>query len=515
MTQVTSPLRFRLRPQDATSTFGPIAALPPYVFVIALAALNIVLWSVIPALVHAALPIDVAEGYLWGREGLILTAKHPNFPGLLLDLSYRLTGSHGWPAYVLSQLCVAATYALVYCLGRDLLGRRAGAAGAILLAGCYYFTWPTPEFNHNVAQMPIWAAFCYALWKAIERNALRLWLILGAIAALGMYVKFSVALLLASGVCWLLYDRQARSRLATPGPWLALVVFLVATAPLALHLAQLNFLPLDYALSRSTSVTSGFALIVGAQAADMAGFAAIAAIAFLWPRKATTAALDAGASEEPIAERARAFLFVFTALPLAATCLIAIIFGAKATWTAPMYNLAGLLLVSIWHRQFRPDVFSRLAALGLTVASVVPLAYAATHVIGAQFAFQSRPPLRTLWPEAQIAQSMAQKWSSATKAPLGIVGGDPAIAALIAQSATDQASFYPDLDERQSPWITAARLRSQGLLIVWEERGGGPPAGWRSIIAGRPQGVEAFDWSNADNALPIKVGFAIVPPIPP
>ena len=92
---------------------------------------QIVAWTLAPVLTHSAPPVDVVEGYMWGREWVIATYKHPALPSWALEASRHLTGAVGWPAYVVSQLFVAATFVFAFLLGRDLIGpcRAAGATG--------------------------------------------------------------------------------------------------------------------------------------------------------------------------------------------------------------------------------------------------------------------------------------------------------------------------------------------------------------------------------------------------
>ena len=95
---------------------------------------------------------------MWGREWVIATYKHPALPSWFLEASRVLTGgATGWPAYLVSQLFIAATFGLVFLLGRDMMGPERAAAGTLLLAGVTYYSWPTPEFNHNIAAAPFWA----------------------------------------------------------------------------------------------------------------------------------------------------------------------------------------------------------------------------------------------------------------------------------------------------------------------------------------------------------------------
>ncbi|TIV95324.1 MAG: glycosyltransferase family 39 protein, partial [Mesorhizobium sp.] len=212
---------------------------------------QIACWTLMPALVNVGPPYDVVEGFMWGREWVLLTYKHPQLPCWLLEISHLLTGSFRWPQYMLSQLLVSTTFVLVYLLARDIMGSTRALAAVLLMPSIYFFGWPTPQFNHDYAQMPFWAGISWLLWRAARDGRPGWWLALGVVSGMGLYAKFSTALLLVFGGIWLLYDIRARNRLATPWPWLGLAVFLGIAAPLAVELFRLDFLPLTYAAHRN------------------------------------------------------------------------------------------------------------------------------------------------------------------------------------------------------------------------------------------------------------------------
>src|SRR5262245_19251235 len=94
----------------------------------ALIAAQIVTWTAAPALSHSAPPLDVIEMYVFGREHVVAVYKHPNLPGLVLEASRWLTGMVGWPAYLVSQLFIAATFWAVFELGRESMDARRALA---------------------------------------------------------------------------------------------------------------------------------------------------------------------------------------------------------------------------------------------------------------------------------------------------------------------------------------------------------------------------------------------------
>src|SRR6516162_3479156 len=141
-----TPLR-----QRAVNRLAAISATPG-ALVAVVASLQIVLWTVTPALINFAPPLDVVESYMWGREWVLATYKHPAMPSWIIEASRALAGGAiGWPAYLASQLFIAVTFALVFVFGCDVMGSRRAAAGTLLLSGLPVYTWLSPEFNHNIA----------------------------------------------------------------------------------------------------------------------------------------------------------------------------------------------------------------------------------------------------------------------------------------------------------------------------------------------------------------------------
>ena len=172
----------------------------PATLVALFAAAQIVTWTLAPALTHSAPPIDVVEGYMWGREWVIATYKHPALPSWFLEASRVLTGGTiGWPAYLVSQLFIAATFGLVFLLGRDMMGPERAAAGTCC--------WPASRTTHGRRRSSIttsrprrsgrvWRWRCGARWSGAR---IVWWMLLGAFAAGALYAKLSAALILDTG----------------------------------------------------------------------------------------------------------------------------------------------------------------------------------------------------------------------------------------------------------------------------------------------------------------------------
>ena len=197
--------------------FAVVHELSPSVAVCLLCAAQIVLWTLAPTVANDALPLDVVENGAWGPEWLLSSYKSPALSTWFLEFSRLATGSLGWPAYLVSQLFVSLTFALVFLLGKEDLGTERALAGTLLLTGVYYFSWPTPEFNQDVAQMPLWAGVVLSLWRATETKRWGWWLLLALFGAAGLYAKLSSGVLLVTAAGWMMQIGRRAARLPIQG----------------------------------------------------------------------------------------------------------------------------------------------------------------------------------------------------------------------------------------------------------------------------------------------------------
>ena len=479
---------------------------------LALCLAQIVAWTLAPTLAHDMPPLDVVEGYMWGREWPLATFKHPAMPSWILEASRRLTGSVGWPAYLAAQLLIAATFLLVFALGRQLLDARRAAAGTLLLTGVFYFSVPTPELNHNVAQMPFWAAIALALWLATERGNRISWLLLGLVAAGGMYAKLSTGLLLFTGGIWMLADARARGRLATPGPWLGLAIFAALVLPLVLHLVRSDGEMLQYAAGRGRQFGQNVLAFLGVQALALAGAAVMLVIAGLGfsrvPQDVAVSPLDGG----PVDPRVVRFLALLTLGPIALSVLLALLgrVGAKGMWGAPMLNLAGLLAVALVADRLPRSALRRLAVCAAALLVLLPAGYVAFMLVWAPATGRLK---KQHWPQAEISTRLQARWASATGKPLLIVAGEPWVAGAVGLGPGASPSILTNGSLAQAPWISPERLKRDGALVVWQEdaRRFKPPA-IDALVAGRPVGEERFVPRWLPSAPPIVIKYVIIPP---
>ena len=485
---------------------------------------QLALWTLIPALTYDAPPLDVVEGYLWGRERVLATYKHPALPSWTLEIGRVLTGATGWPAYLTSQLFVVASLSATFLLGRDLLGAWRALAGTCLLTGVTFYSWTTPNFNHDVAMMPIWAGFTLALWRAVERNTIAGWVMAATLAAAALHTKLASLVLLSSAALWLLWDGKARGRLPSAPPWVGLAAWLALAAPLSVWLLDNGHQMLEYGTSRAfgRSALGAVPFVLGVAAA-VAGGALIGALAVL-PLARTIRAPVLGLSlPSDIDARARRYLASVTLGPLLLMIIIAQVTGGgmKTSWAVPMLGGAGLLAMTFIDERHVEDVARRISRLSLLVLLVVALAHAAYVRTASLF---GRPD-RVNWPSAEISSRLSSAWREATGRPLSIVAGEPWVAGLVGIGVDPMPSVLTFGDLALSPWITPERLARDGALILWGDyqqrtiaaagQPPKPPDKIRLIVGELPIRSATFQWPLNPKLTEIVIGYAILPPRSP
>ncbi len=446
-------------PPPALSRLDALAQSPERL-VLVIMALLAVAWTITPSLVNLAPPLDVVEGYMWGREWPLATYKHPALPAWAIEASRVATGGAiGWPVYVVAQLFVAATLWLVFLLGRDLMGAPRAAVAAVSLSVLEHLSWRAPEFNHTIAQLPFWVAVALATWRASTTGRTIWWLVLGGVAAGGLYAKLSNGAVAVVAAGWLLSDPRARRQLTTAGPWLGAAVCALLALPLLVWLKQDGLQPLAYAQARGGDAKASlgtFALRVVLVAAPVLAMLAVAGLG----RRSVAATAD---------HRARRFAAILSLAPIVLVLAGALASGngLRTTWSAPMLILMPIALLALFGAPPLPGDMRRFTAVALAAGIALPLG---TMLYQLTAKPRDDGPTRINWPERAIAATSAAAWRNATGKPLGIVAGDTWAAGLAGLRHPDKPSILTHGDLATSPWITRERLARQGALIIYDPR---------------------------------------------
>jgi len=485
-----------------------LGSLSPAAIIGVLIAAQVVVWTLAPYIFHTSMPLDVtADGVSWGHEWQLGYYKHPPLPGWLVEAFFDAFGDFG--PFLLSQLAVGVTYFLVYRLGCELLGPQEAAAGTILLAAVYYFSIPTPEWNHNIAQLPFWAAIVLAYWRVCTRGTLVTWVVLGLCAGTGMLVKYSVATLLAALFLHFLWSGRAHRNLRSWGPYVTMGVFALVVALHAAWVVQHGYTTVHFFEGRAGQAGSFLAHVfapirfLGAQLLALLPAVLVAAVAgfFRWPTIRKLSLSDAD----------RLLVMAWAGPPLL-TAIFSLVsgLGLRDMWGMPMWDLTGLILVRLAAPCWQHISWRRLS-IGVTACFVVyPICYVAATVVGPHLL---GVPSRTEWPERAIATAANAVWQNNAHTPLRIVTGESWIAGLVAMQAP-RPSVFIDADFAKAPWVSPKRLEEEGTLIVWQEQPAAPtlPAVLKLAQSARSHGTLQFAWPLDARMAPLRIGWAVVPP---
>ena len=239
----------------------------------AILVLHAVVWTALPALLYANLPLDLIEALTYGREWQLGYDKLPPLPWWLVEIVYRLAG-HDFAYYLLAQAAVVTALWLVFLTARPIAGPISALIAVLIVDGLHYFNYTAAKFNHDVIQLPFWALAGFAFHRALRGGWLGHWLLLGLAIGISLWAKYFVVVLAVPLAAFLVFDDDARKTLATPGPYIAAAVALVTVAPHLVWLVQNDFLPFRYA-EANTIVTNHDLIIVSCTNSDIERFAAL------------------------------------------------------------------------------------------------------------------------------------------------------------------------------------------------------------------------------------------------
>lgn len=421
--------------------------------------LYFLIWMIAPILCSSSFPLDVPEGIYWGREFQLGYYKHPPFSSWILYSFYYVFGQFG--PYLLSQICIVITMYCVYLLAKKLVSHEKAVLSSCLLLGVFYYTWPSLEFNHNIAQMPIWAGLIYLFYLVLQKNTWLLWTVFGVVMGIGMLTKYSVAILIISMVIFSFITPYRQIWLSAK-PWVAVCIALIVFSPHFIWLYQNDWLTIHYIQARSHE---------DGNAKDRIGalkFLVTQLINFI-PLLIILACAKCLKFKKIIIKYTDWTFLIFLGLfPAISLFLLGVTTGLtiKDMWASPMWCLVPLLFIIM----VPDDVFTNKKPIlwnGLCIWLIVVTTLMIVYV---QFGGQIRnKPSRMDWPQVQLSENIEQQWNSKSVCKLDTIGGDNWLAILSATAMKNMPSVYMSDSEKYSNWVDLNRLKTHGSVMLWEK----------------------------------------------
>ena len=218
-----------------------IAARPGRAFA-AFLALHAAVWTALPTLLYPNLPLDLIEALMYGREWQLGYDKLPPLPWWLVQIAFMTVG-HDFAYYLLAQVAVVVGFAFVFLTARTLVGTTGALVSVLIVDGLHYLNYTSAKFNHDVIQLPFWALAGFSFHRALRGRQNADWLLLGLAVGISLWAKYFVAVLAIPLALFVLFDRDARKTLKTPGPYIAIAAALATMAPHLVWLVNNDFLP--------------------------------------------------------------------------------------------------------------------------------------------------------------------------------------------------------------------------------------------------------------------------------
>jgi dolichol-phosphate mannosyltransferase len=278
------------------------------------------------------------EAYYWSyAQHLDLSyLDHPPLVAWLISAGTALFGQSEWGVRAGAVACSAVTAAFSAALAARWLGKTAAAA-TLALATALPFGFATGVIMTPDAPLAAaWAGALFFLWLALVELRPRAWWGAGACIGLGLLAKYTIALLGAGALVFVLVDRRARSQLLRPEPYLAAVLALALFSPVLVWNYRHEWASFAFQSSRRLSDPAEFGLHrLAASVVALLGPVAVAALLAL-PSARTRRALD---PDTPSDERARRFRFAACAAfaPLAVFTVFSLAHVPKVNWTGPLW----------------------------------------------------------------------------------------------------------------------------------------------------------------------------------
>lgn len=430
-------------------------------------ATHLAVWTALPTLLYANLPLDLIEALTYGREWPLGSDKLPPLPWWLVEITYRVFGADV-AYYGLAEISVVGAFVAVWALARPLVGPVGALVAVLIIDGMHYFQYTAVKFNHDVIQLPIWAVAGLSYHAALKRKRLSAWIWCGIAVGLALWAKYFVVVLAAPLVLFLLFDREARPAWRTAGPWVAIGVAFAIMLPHLVWLVEHQFLPFAYANARATRVRGWYdhlwhpAFFVGGQLLAVLPSLFIAG-PLLWPRAKPSNQASGGVADA--LDRRIVTLLAFGPALTMVAMIAASGRGAVIMWGYPLGIFLGLWIVLFAPNALDSVRLRRIVGAWTAIFVALALAFIANYTVKPMLDHRYRA---AFFPGDTLATELTQRFHEATGGKkLRYVIGTMWLGGNIGHYSPDQPEVLIDGLPGRAPWINLDDLRAKGAILVW------------------------------------------------
>ena len=346
-------------------------------YLLAFMAVWLILLTVIPSVFYTVLPLDTIETIMWSHPFSMGNAKHPPLAAWLAGLFTVVFQHRDFAMYLLSQVMLIIGFVYLYRLGKEFFSTEKAVFSVILLSTIIFYSFDSAKFNVNLPHMALWPMMTFYCYRAVKRDRMTDWLLLGFASALSVLSKFFGFALLLALFLFILTGRETRKYFRRLGPYAAFAVFLLTLTPYIVWLFQNNFPPFTYIADRvheeELNPVSNFFIFLGESLYPL-----VMPILLLWLtmdhplRSLRGFRMKDLRPSDPVAARL-ALCIQFTPIVLL-TLMAGTGMMIDSMWEFPVYFITGFFLMAFWKDDVSPREFKKLffvlMALFITVQAV-------------------------------------------------------------------------------------------------------------------------------------------------
>ncbi len=366
---------------------------------------------------------DEAQYWSWSLAPAFGYYSKPPMVAWLIAATTAVAGPGEAAVKLASPLVHAVTALLIYLIGNQLGGRRAGLWSCLL-----YITMPGVSYSCAIIStdpplLMFWAVALYGFTRATElydgpgscptlradhrkaprhlatATGVRWWLLTGFGLGCALLSKYTAVAWVVSATLYLATTSRRRSLLRSSGPYLALATALLIILPNLVWNAEHGFVSLIHIGDNAHWGGDLFHPAHPAHLAHLAEFV-LAQFGVFGPLPFACLLIMIVRWKHLVPHHAMNLLLYFSAPLLATICIQALLSRAFANWAAPVY-VAATVAVTIWLLGLGQErwIVATVAvhfALGLALASYEPLVHGLDRPMPARFDLLKR--VRG-WPE--------------------------------------------------------------------------------------------------------------------
>jgi dolichol-phosphate mannosyltransferase len=210
----------------------------------------------------AAVELLPEETYYWSyaRHLDFGYLDHPPMVAWLIGAGTWAFGQSEFGVRLGALACGAIAALYIYKLTRNLFGDAAALASLLLTSTLPFFFLSGLLLTPDSPMTAAWAAALYYLERALIAEDSRAWWCAGIALGLGMFSKYSIALLGLATVVFMLWDAPSRRWFRRPEPYIAAALAAAIFSPVIIWNAQHEWASFAFQTSRRLAEPAQFAL---------------------------------------------------------------------------------------------------------------------------------------------------------------------------------------------------------------------------------------------------------------